>query len=401
MADYKYTAYDFYGRVKKGRLEAYNPEQAKKLLKDDGYKVEDLKEVKASIWTKEFNLSRPVKNRDMVVFLQQFSALLEAGLTVVDTINILREQTKNKVLNRALYYIEIDLRQGTSLANSMRKHPKVFPTILANIIHSAEVSGSLEDTLDELAEYYQKHYKTVQKVKTSLAYPMTVMFVAVIVVIFLLMYVVPQFVSMFEQFGADLPFITKIVLSISELLLNYWLLLLFCLIATLVLTVYLMKHNQAKYYVDALLLKLPFIGPLLLKSNLASMCRTLYSLLKNAVPIIDAIDLTKQTVKNKVIQGVLDESKLSLKQGGTFSKPLNDHWAFPFLVTQMLLVGEKTGSLEKMLHQVASFYEDDVNTSSDQFKSLLEPVLIIMLSIIVGAIVLAIVVPMFDLYNQI
>ncbi|MFD2639236.1 type II secretion system F family protein [Piscibacillus salipiscarius] len=400
MGAYKYIAYDFYGQTKKGRIEAYNEEQAKKMLKDEGYKVNEIEEVKDSIWNRDLYIGKPVKTRDLVVFLQQFSALLEAGMTVVDTMAILREQTKNKVLNKALYYIEIDLRQGTSLAKAMKKHPRIFPSILINVIHSAEVSGSLEETLNELANYYQKHHKTVSKVKSSLAYPLTVMIVAIGVVIFLLMYVVPQFVSMFDQFGAELPMITKVVLTLSNVLQKHWLQLFLTVIGLMTGLVLLMKNEQSRLKLDALLLKLPLFGSLILKSNLANMGRTLNSLLKNAVPIIDSIDLTKQTVKNRVIQHILDQSKSSLKQGGSFTKPMKDHWAFPFLVTQMLSVGEKTGSLEEMLNQVASFYEEDVETASDQLKTLLEPLLIITMSIIVGAIVLAIVVPMFELYNQ-
>lgn len=401
MAAFKYVAYDFYGQEKKGRIEAYNEDQAKKILKDDGYKVNQIEEIKTTIWTKDIYLGKPVKNRDLVVFLQQFSALLEAGLTVVDTIKILREQTKNKVLSKALYYIEIDLRQGKSLAKAMDKHPHVFPTILVNVVHSAEVSGSLEETLDDLAVYYQKQHKTIQKVKSSLAYPVTVMIVALAVVTFLLMYVVPQFVSMFDQFGADLPLITKVVLTLSNTLIDHWLVILLILIVGLLGAIILVKKDNARFKLDSLFLKMPVIGQLTLKSNLATMGRTLNSLLKNAVPIIDSIDLTKQTIKNRVVRHVLEQSKQSLKKGGTFSKPMKDHWAFPFLVTQMLSVGEKTGSLEEMLSQIANFYEEDVDTSADQLKTLLEPLLIIMMSIIVGAIVLAIVVPMFDLYNQI
>ncbi|TFB13897.1 type II secretion system F family protein [Filobacillus milosensis] len=401
MASFKYVASDFYGHEIKGRLEAFNAEQAKKLLKDEGYKVENIEEVKDSIWTKDLYLGKPFKNRDMVVFLQQFSALLKAGLTVVDTINILREQTKNKALNKALYYIEIDLRQGTSLANSMRKHPKIFSTILVNVIHSAEMSGSLEDTLEELSAYYNKQHKTMTKVKSSLAYPVVVMFVAFFVVLFLLMYVVPQFVTMFDQFGADLPGITKFVLAVSNWLVANWLLFLLIVLGLAVGFIAALQNEKSRYHLDQLALKVPVFGQLVMKSNMANMSRTLSSLMKNAVPIIQAIDLTKDTLKNLVIKQTLEQSKSSLKQGNSFVRPMKDHWAFPFMVTQMIAVGEKTGSLEEMLNQVATFYEDDVDTAAEQLKSLLEPLLIISLSVIVGTIVLAIVVPMFDLYSQI
>ncbi|GEL78144.1 type II secretion system F family protein [Tenuibacillus multivorans] len=401
MASYRYTAVDFYGHAKKGRLEAFNTEQAKKLLRDEGYKVKSIEEVKGSIWTKELYIGRPVKSRDLVVFLQQFSALLKAGLTVVDTIRILREQTNNKALIKALYYIEIDLRQGTSLANAMEKHPKIFNTILVNMIHSAELSGTLEESLDELADYYQKQHKTMQTIQSSLAYPVTVMIVAFLVVIFLLMYVVPQFVSMFDQFGAELPLITRFVLALSNWLVQNWLLFILIISLVILASIWVYQHHQWRYKLDHLLLQLPVFGPLVLKSNIASMTRTLSSLLKNAVPIIQAIELTEKTIPNRVIRDTLKQSKTSLKQGNSFVKPMEEQSVFPFLVTQMISVGENAGSLVAMLEQVSGFYEEDIDTAAGRLKSLLEPLLIIALSIIVGTIVLAIIVPMFDLFNQI
>ncbi|WP_017186711.1 type II secretion system F family protein [Alkalibacillus haloalkaliphilus] len=401
MASFKYIAADYNGNEKQGKLEAYNIDLAKARLRDEGLKIESIEEVKQSIWTKDIHFGNPVKNRDFVVFLQQFAALLKAGLTIVDSLGVLREQTKQKQLKESLYYVEIDMRQGSSLTNALKKRPEIFSNIFVNMVHSGESSGSLEETLSKLADYYHKHYKTSQKVKSTFAYPVTVGFVAMGVVIFLMMYVVPEFVDMFNQFDASLPIVTQVVLGISNLLTSYWYL--FGLIALLfsLILIMVLQRDHLRMKLDYYLLKLPGFGPLILKSNMASMTRTLGSLLYNNVPIIQALDLTEQTLKNKVIKQTLQDAESSLKQGESLVKPLRQHWAYPYLVTQMIEVGEKTNSLPEMLGQVATFYEDDVDTATDQLKSLLEPLLIITLSVIVGTIVLAIVIPMFELFNQI
>ncbi|MDQ0351995.1 type IV pilus assembly protein PilC [Alkalibacillus filiformis] len=401
MASFKYIAADYNGNEKQGKLEAYNIDLAKARLRDEGLKIESIEEVKQSIWTKDIHFGNPVKNRDFVVFLQQFSALLKAGLTIVNSLSVLREQTKQKHLKEALYYVEIDMRQGSSLTNALKKHPEIFSNIFVNMVHSGESSGSLEETLSKLADYYHKHYKTSQKVKATFAYPVTVGFVAIGVVIFLMMYVVPEFVDMFNQFDASLPIVTQFVLAISNLLTSYWYL--FGLIALLfgLILIIVLQREHLRMKIDYYLLKLPGFGPLILKSNMASLTRTLSSLLYNNVSIIQALNLTEQTLKNKVIKQTLQEAESSLKQGDSLVNPLRQHWAYPYLVTQMIEVGEKTNSLPEMLEQVATFYEDDVDTATDQLKSLLEPLLIITLSVIVGTIVLAIVIPMFELFNQI
>ncbi len=401
MTSYKYIAADFEGNMKKGVIDAYNEELAKTKLREEGLKIENIEETEKSIWKTEIYFGSPVKSRDFVVFLQQFAALLKAGLTIVESINILREQTSNKALTEALYHVEIDMRQGSSLAKALKNHPRIFSSVLINMVHSGESSGALGPTLDKLAEYYNKQYKTKQKVKATFAYPITVSVVAIAVVVFLMLYVVPQFVDMFAQFGADLPLITQFVLSISNLLQSYWLLILLVLAGLCLAAYTLYQKESVRKDIDRYMLRVPGFGKLILKSNLAQMSRTLSSLLYNKVPIILALELTEQTLKNRVIRETLQDSRISLKKGGSLAKPMREHWAYPFLVTQMIEVGEKTNALDDMLDQIATFYEDDVDTATEQLKSLLEPLLIVGLSVIVGTIVLAIIVPMFELFNQV
>ncbi|WP_317450924.1 type II secretion system F family protein [Alkalibacillus aidingensis] len=401
MASFKYVAADYNGNIKKGKVKAYNKDIAKIRLRESGLKIERIEEIKESIWSKDIHIGSPVKHREFVIFLQQFGALLKAGLTIVESLNILREQTSSKMLKETLYYVEIDMRQGSSLTNALKKHPHIFSSMFVNMIHSGETSGTLEETTNKLAEYYSKQQQTRQKVKSTFAYPVTVAIVAIGVVIFLMLYVVPQFVDMFTQFDAELPVITQFVLSISHLLQNYWLLMILVTIAIMLVVISLYQKEEIRRKLDYYLLKTPGFGKLALQSNIASMTRTLSSLLYNHVPIIEALNLTEQTIRNRELRETLKKARTSLKQGSTLSEPFKEHWAYPYLVTQMIEVGEKTNSLDEMLDQVASFYENDVDTATEQLKSLLEPLLIISLSLIVGTIVLAIVIPMFEIFNQI
>ncbi|MGM8216315.1 type II secretion system F family protein [Bacillaceae bacterium W0354] len=401
MASFKYTAFDFYGREKKGKIKAYNEEQAVKQLRSNGLKIESIEAIKETIWTRDFYIGKPVKTRELVLFLEQFHALLNAGLTIIDSLKILQEQTSNKVFKEALTYIEIDMKQGNSYTDALKKHPHIFPPLAVNIIHSGEASGALDEALKDLSVYYKKHDQTRKKITSTLSYPIVVFIVAIAVVTFMMLVVVPQFVDMFAQFGADLPAITKFVVSFSHFLTKWWLLILLIFILLIIGIIYLIKNEKTREKVDYYLLKTPGFGTIVLKSNIANITRTLSSLLKNGVSILNSLDLVQDTINNREIKKTIEAAKQSLKQGGSLAQPFRDHWAYPYLVTQMITVGEKTGSLEEMLDQVATIYEEDVESVSDQLKALLEPVTIIFLSLIVGTIILSIVVPMFDLFNQI
>lgn len=401
MASFKYIAYDFYGREKRGKIKAYNKAQAINQLRNDGLKVESIEAIKETIWTKDIYIGKPVKTSEFVLFLEQFATLMNAGITIVDCIDILKVQTKNKVLKETLTYIEIDMKQGNSLTEALRKHPRIFPPIAVNIIHSGEASGSLDTALKDLSNYYKKRDETARKIKSTLTYPVVVLFVAMAVVIFMMVVVVPQFVDMFAQFDAELPAITQAVLNISNFIQAWWFMIGLAFILLIFGCFLLFRYESTRKKIDYYLLKVPILGNIVLKSNIANITRTLSSLLKNGVPILESIQLVQETVSNKEIRQTLEEARSSLKRGGTLSGPFIENKIYPYLMTQMISVGEKTGSLEKMLEETAKIYEEDVETVSEQLKSLLEPFTIIFLSIIVGTIILAIVVPMFDLFNQI
>jgi type IV pilus assembly protein PilC len=270
-----------------------------------------------------------------------------------------------------------------------------------NMIKAGEASGALDDTLDRLAMQFEKQSETRSKIVSALTYPMVLGVIAIGVIIFLLVGVVPTFVAMFSDFGAQLPLITRFVLGASEWMQSFWWLFLLMILAMVVGVMALKSKKETKYYLDYFVLRLPIFGPLLQKAVIARFTRTLSSLFTSSVPILQAVSIVEKIVENEVIAKVLAESKLSLEKGESITGPMKEHWVFPPLVTQMISIGESTGSLDTMLDKIAEFYEKEVDHATDRLKSLIEPLMIVVLAVIVGTIVTSILVPMFDIFNHI
>ncbi|WP_096153177.1 MULTISPECIES: type II secretion system F family protein [Bacillus] len=400
MPRFKYTGRDNKGK-NEGTITSKSRREAIVQLKENGVKVISMEEVAESFLTKDITIGNPVKLQDFVVYLRQFSTLIRAGVTVVESTKILANQTESKHLQRVLFEVEEDLRQGNALSESTSKHPKVFTPMFVNMIRAGEASGTLDDTLDRLATQFEKQHETKQKIVSALMYPAVLSLVAVGVIIFLLVGVVPTFVSMFSDFGADLPIITKLVLGASEWMQSFWWFIIILFIGAVVGISVVRSKAETKYYLDYFLLRMPIFGPLLKKAAIARLTRTLSSLFASSVPILPALGMVEKIVENEVISRVLAQAKKSLEKGESLAEPMKDHWAFPPLVTQMISIGESTGSLDTMLEKIAEFYEKEVDAATDRLKSLIEPLMIVVLAVIVGTIVTAIMVPMFDIFNHI
>lgn len=400
MARFKYTGRDIKGK-KYGAIQAGSKREAIQMLREEGIRVIEINEVAESLLTKEITFGNPVKLQHLVIYLRQFSTLLKAGVTVVESTRILAEQTDSKALKKVLLDIEQELREGNPLSAATGKHPKVFSVMFINMVKAGEVGGNLDETLERLAVHFEKQHYTRQKISAALAYPLSVGFVAIGVVIFLLTSVVPTFVTMFQDFGAELPAITRFVLSSSDFMQSFWWLIVLFIIG-LYSSVLIMKNNRdTKYYIDYAILRMPLIGKMMQKAVLARMTRTMSSLFSSSVPILQAMVIVEKVVENEVIARVIRDSRESLEKGRSITEPMMKHWAFPPLITQMIVIGEKTGALDEMLGKVADFYEKEVETSTDRLKTLIEPIMIILLATIVGTIVLAIMIPMFEIFNQI
>ncbi|TYS51276.1 type II secretion system F family protein [Bacillus infantis] len=400
MARYKYSGRDLKGK-KSGIVTAASKREAMLQLKESGIRILDLNEIPETLLTKEISIGNPVKLQDFVIYLRQFATLLRAGVTVVDATGILSQQTESKALKKALAAVEQDLREGNSLSDAAAKHKKVFTSMFVNMIKAGEAGGNMDDTLERLAVHYEKQHFTKQKIISALAYPIAVGIIAVAVVIFLLVSVVPTFVEMFQDFGGELPAITQFVLNSSEFMQKYWWLVILLFVLIFVGISVIRNNKNTKYYFDYFLLRLPIFGKMLQKAALARMTRTLSSLFASSVPILQALSIVENIVENEVVAKVLQKSRTSLEQGKSLTEPMRKHWVFPPLVSQMIAIGEESGSLDEMLSKVADFYEKEVESTTDRLKSLIEPLMIVFLAGIVGTIVTSIMVPMFEIFNHV
>ncbi|PRY83233.1 type II secretion system F family protein [Alkalibacterium olivapovliticus] len=398
MATYAYKAKTSEGKVLKGRLESTNKKAAVIELAQMNLIVFEVEPLNSFLY-RDIYIGKPLKQKEFVLFLRQFSTLLEAGILLIDSIDLLAEQTDSKALKEALGTISVEVKEGIALSDSMKKYPKLFPELLVQMIHSGEISGQLEDVMNRMATYFEKQYRIKQKVSTALTYPIVVASFAIIITVFLLVFIVPIFGDLFSSFGGELPLITQMVLGFSGFIQQFWWLFIGLLLSLAVAFVQIKKRETGAYLLDKMVLKLPIVGSFVQKAVLARMTQTLSSLLNSSVPILQAVEVTSSVVGNRVVRDVLLESKTSLERGESLAKPMEGHWVFPSLIIQMIRVGESSGSLDEMLSKVAGVYDQEVEEASDKLQSLIEPVLIIFLAVIVGLIVLSIVVPMFSLFD--
>ncbi len=400
MTRFKYEGRDRSGR-KRGVISAPSKKEAMMRLKNQGIRVISAEEVPETLLTKEITLGNPVKLQQMVVFLRQFSTLLKAGVTVVDATRILSAQTSSKALSKVLSEVEMELKEGIPLSEAFAKHRKIFEPLFINMLKAGEATGSLDETLERLGDHYEKQHTTRQKVIAALSYPAVVGIIAIGVVIFLLLAVVPTFVDMFADMGSELPLITRMVLGASEIVQKYWYVLVLLVILGAAGITLIRRKKETKYYLDYFILRIPVFGSLIQKAALARMTRTFSSLFSSSVPILQSMVILERVVENEVIARVIKESRDSLESGGSLTEPMKDHWAIPPLVSHMISIGEETGSLDAMLSKIADFYEKEVEHTTDQLKSLIEPLMIVVLAGLVGTIVTAIMVPMFEMFNNV
>ena len=401
MTVFKYSGRTTTGTMKKGTVDAENQKAAVAKLRKQGINPREIAESK-SLLHKELALGSKVKNEDFVVYCRQFATLIRAGVSLVESTKILAEQTSSKPLKKALFAVEEDIRTGTTFSGAAAKSSKVFPPMFINMIRAGEATGNLDETLERLASYYEKQHNLKKKIQSMMMYPLVLFMMTIVVVVFLMLTIVPTFVDMFADFDAELPAITVFVMGLSDFIKGFWWLLLIIVVGIIVTFNYLFKHNQQFHYqVHYLLLRMPIFGKLLQKAAIARMSRTLSSLFSSSVPILQALSIVEKVIGNPVMGKVVLESRSSLEKGSSLSAPLQKSWLFPPLVTQMTQIGEQTGSLDYMLEKISDFYEDDVDRTVDTLKGLIEPLMIVFLAAVVGTIVLAIMVPMFSLYEQV
>lgn len=403
MAMYKYLGRTKNGAMSRGTLEGTSVPDVQRQLREKGISPREINETKTTIFNRDLSIGRgKVKNEHFVIYCRQFATLIRAGVTILEATEILAEQTEAKSFKKVLVEVKRDIVGGTAFSDAAEKHPTVFPSLFINMIRSGEMTGNLDEALEELAVYYEKQHSLKKKIQATLAYPIILSILIIAVVLFLIVAIIPQFTTIYDQFGGELPAITQFVLTVSEVTQKLWWVILIILAAVISLFVTAYKKNDRfHYYVYIVLLKMPIFGKLLQKAAIARMTRTLSSLFSGAVPILDALGIVARVVGNPVISRVVLDARENLESGGTLSAPLKAHWVFPPLVYQMIEIGEQTGTLDYMLAKVADFYDEEVDRSVEALQSLIEPVMIVLLAFVVGFVVLSIMLPMFSVFNEI
>lgn len=401
MPQFEYQVRTGGGKQLKGKLNASDKAAAMEELRKRGLKVFSLVEKNNTVFAKEIYIGNPVKSIHFIIYCRQFATLIRAGITIVDATTILAGQTESKALKGALIQVSSSLLKGIPFSQAVQEHKRIFPSLFVSMVRAGEETGDLEGTLDRLAVFFEKQHSTREKVKSALTYPATVAILALVSTVYLLWAIVPQFITMFDSFDAELPAITKVVLALSNSIQHGWY---FWGLGILVLVVAFFvakRTEQGSYWIDYMKLKVPVFGKLNQKSSIAQFTRTFSSLYASAVPVLQSLTIVEDVAGNKVIGKVIRSAGDSLRQGRSLSEPLEKSWVFPPLVTQMVAIGEETGALGDMLGKVADFYEMDVDNTVDRLKSLLEPILITFLAAVVGVIMAAIMLPMFSLYSSI
>jgi len=346
-------------------------------------------------------LGSKVKDKDMAIFTRQFSTMIDAGLPLVHCLNILAEQSESRNLRGVTANIARSVEQGSTLAESLRKHPRTFNDLFTNMVDVGETGGILDVVLQRLAVYIEKAAALKRKVKSAMVYPASIISVAFLVIVFMLTFVIPTFAAMFKDMGAELPMPTRIVVWLSDFVRSYILLILAGIVGCVFALRSYYRTENGKSVIDALLLKTPVFGQLLRKVAVARFTRTLGTLVQSGVPILEGLRITAATAGNKVVEKAVLQCRAAVTEGKTLTEPLKLSGVFPPMVTQMISVGEQTGALDAMLAKIADFYDDEVNTAVNTLTSLLEPIMIVFLGGAVGGLVVAMYLPIFKLVTLI
>jgi len=400
MPTYKYKAKNQMGKTVDGTLEADNEGSLAAQLRQKRLELVSASQSRGlGAMLASFN-SGSITTRDIVIFSRQFSTMVNAGLPIMQGLSIIAEQADNKNFRVVVAKVRDDISNGVPLSDAMAKHPKAFSTLYVNMVKAGEQGGILDAIFQRLSEYMEKADAIQNKVKSAMMYPVVVFSVAILVVIFLMIKVIPTFRDVFTGFGGKLPGPTLVVIAVSDFLSSWRALFLLAGIIVFVfaLSIY-RKTKSGAYNIDLMLMKLPVFGELLRKSAVAKFGRTLGTLIKSGVPIMDAMETVGKTSGNLVVERAVLQARESIKEGKTLTEPLKKSGVFPPMVIQMINVGEETGALDTMLSKVADFYEMEVDTAVDGLTSIIEPILIVFLGVTIGFIVIAMFMPMFNLRN--
>lgn len=399
MPVFEYKGKTLAGTQVAGEIKAKDKRELERILRN--HKI-----LLTSVNRKASNLSfsiggKRIKKVHISRFTRQFATMIGAGLPMIQCLDILSQQMESSEFRKVIAQIKESVQAGTTLSEALSKHKKVFDELYVNMVEAGELGGALDAILVRLAIYREKADALVRKVKGALVYPSVIVVVASVVTFIMLTYIVPVFAKMFSGVGAALPMPTQMVLDISNFLRSNILFFFAFLIAAAVGLRFYLKTDKGRLNFDKFLLRVPLIGSLIRKSSVARFTRTLGTLLSSGVSILDALAITAKTAGNRVIHDAVKKSILSIAEGETITQPLKDSGVFPPMVTQMIAVGEKTGGLDDMLNKIAEFYEEEVNAAVAALTSIIEPVIIVIMGVVIGGILIAMYLPMFDIVGKI
>ena len=399
---YKYTAYDSNGKTVKGYFDAFRKLDVESFLTSNGYKIIEIKAVKISKLSSFFTFQNEMKYKNLVFFLTQLSTYIKSGIPLTDSIAILENQTKNKKQKKLFKRILYELNTGIAFSEALARQGNTFPKLLINMLKTSELTGNLTETLDDMAAYYKTADSNRKQIISALTYPSVVLIIAIIVLTFLLIYIVPKFVDIFNQLGSDLPGITIFLINLSTFVQNNIIKIVLTLAATIIIIIAMYKNiKKFRYAVQWLAMHIPVIKDVLIYNEVIMFTKTFSSLVRHDVFITDSIEMLGKITNNEIYKDIIKEAVTNLSTGVGLSKAFENKWAFPRIAYEMLVTGEKTGRLGVMMENVASYYEDEQKNLVQRLKSLIEPVMIILLAVIVGVILMAIFIPMFSMYNDI
>jgi type IV pilus assembly protein PilC len=399
MAKFQWEATTRAGEKKRGTIEADNAVQAEARLRGDGLTVDRVKKEPVAL---SFSIGSGVGHKDLQIFTRQLATMIDAGLPLVQCLDILAAQTPNKIFARILGQVKSAVEQGATFSDALRRHPRVFDDLYVNLVAAGEVGGILDTILNRLAVYIEKAVKLRSQIKSAMFYPIGILVVAIGVIAVMLVKVIPTFENMYKEMGnAQLPGATRFVINISHSFVDRWYLYAGTLFGIIAGSTMMRRTEGGKEVFDRMLLRLPVIGGTLRKIVVARFTRTLGTLLTSGVPILDALDICARTAGNKVVEQGIMKARDKISEGHDMAGPLAESRVFPTMVVQMIGVGEQTGAMDQMLQKIADFYEEEVDAAVSALTSLIEPVMMAFLGVVVGGLIIAMYLPIFKLAGNI
>ncbi|MFH1453804.1 MAG: type II secretion system F family protein [Armatimonadota bacterium] len=406
MPTFLYEIKDSHGNLKKGSIDAPNLKSAQQILRDSNYVILKLNEKTTSVAQTDvfafMNKYRRVNDQALTVFSRQFATMINAGLAMVRCLDILSEQTEDKKLQQTLISVRKDVEGGATLSSAMGKHPLVFSTLYVSMVKAGEMGGVLDEVLERVANFMEKDFSLKKKVKAALTYPVVILVMALLIVGFLVTYILPTFVNLFKSMDMQLPLPTKILMAITEAFHNVWAVMgiFAALVVIIILLSRYVRTDTGKRQYDMLKLSVPVFGMLNRKVAISRFCRTLGTLLSSGVPIMQALEIVGKASDNEILSMTVNKIRDSIREGESIAQPLGSSGMFPPMVTQMVAVGEETGSLDSMLGKIADFYDTEVEYMLASLTSMLEPIMIVGMGAIVGFIVISVFLPLYQLVGQ-